>query len=211
MINEWYNKTHGERTRDALRKNGFISEYFPERSAAIDYISNLMHKDMRIGFGGSVTTSELGLHEVAKHKGAEIIDHHHAELSDEERFLVMREQLLSDLFISSANAVTEKGEIVNVDHIGNRAAALIFGPRTKVVVIGANKIVADLDSAWKRIDREAAPKNNKRLNKPNPCVQTGYCVDCQGETRICRSYVAIKKRPAIGEFHVVIIGENLGL
>jgi hypothetical protein len=211
MVNEWYNQTLGERTCDALRDNGFIAEYFPERAGAITYISEHIQKDLRVGFGGSVTTAELGLHDIAKQNGAIIIDHHQPGLSDEEKFQVMREQLLSDVFICSANAITEMGEIVNLDHIGNRAGALIFGPKKKIVVAGINKVVANLDDAWERIARESAPKNNKRLGKQNPCVVAGQCVNCQSETRICRSYVTLKKRPFIGAFHVVLIGESIGL
>lgn len=211
MINEWYNQILGERTCDALRDNGFIASYHENRTTAIEYVSGLIEKNARVGFGGSVTTDELGLREIARSKGAVLIDHHQAGLSDEERFLVMRDQLLSDVFICSANAITEMGEIVNVDHIGNRVGALIFGPRKKIVVAGVNKVVANIDAAWERIARESAPKNNKRLNKQNPCVVAGQCVNCQSETRICRSYVTLKKRPYMGEFHVLLIGENLGL
>jgi L-lactate utilization protein LutB len=210
MVDQWYNKTLGERTRDTLRKNGFIAEYFEGRAEAMQYITGHFTKDIRIGFGGSVTTTELGLKEAAHHRGAVVIDHHKPEASVEERFLIMREQLVSDLFISSSNAVTEKGEIVNVDHVGNRVASLIFGPRKTMVVIGVNKIVADLDEAWARIARNASPKNNKRLGRDNPCAKTGYCVECQNDTRICRSYTVIRKKPAMSDFHVVIIGEKLG-
>ncbi|HRY54053.1 MAG TPA: LUD domain-containing protein, partial [Spirochaetia bacterium] len=93
---------------------------------------------------------------------------------------------------------------------GNRVAALTFGPKKTVVVVGANKIVRDIDEALARIETRAAPLNNKRLDRPNPCVKSGQCEDCQGDTRICRVYQILRRRPSLSDFTVLVVGESLG-
>lgn len=122
---------------------------------------------------------------------------------------ILKRQLTSDLFISGSNAVTLEGELVNVDGTGNRVAALNFGPTKTIVVVGVNKIVRDLDEAFARIESWAAPMNNKRLDKPNPCVKAGVCMDCDGDTRICRVYQILRKRPSGTDFTVIVVGEEL--
>lgn len=210
MVHEWYDNTLGERTAGAFRKNGFDAKYFPKRSGALDYIAACINKDTMVGLGGSMTVAELGIRDIAREKGAILLDHTIPGISPEEKFSIMRRQVCSDLFISSSNALTEKGELVNVDHAGNRVAALVFGPKRTIVVAGLNKIVPDEGSAFKRIAMCSAPMNNKRLNRANPCVQTGQCVDCSSPERICRSYCVIRKKPALSEFSILIIGETLG-
>ena len=111
---------------------------------------------------------------------------------------------------SGSNAVTLEGDIVNVDGAGNRVAALTFGPKKTVVVVGANKIVRDLDEAFERLETFASPMNNKRLDRPNPCVKSGHCEDCHGEARICRVYQILRRRPSLSDFTVIIVGEALG-
>jgi len=98
-----------------------------------------------------------------------------------------------------------------VDGNGNRVAALSFGPAKTVVVVGVNKIVRNLEEAQTRIETYAAPMNNKRLDRPNPCVKAGVCQDCSNETRICRAYQVLRRRPSLSDFTVVVVGSYLGL
>ena len=114
------------------------------------------------------------------------------------------------MFVSGSNAITMEGELVNVDGTGNRVAALTFGPGKTIVIAGYNKIVRDIDEAFARIETHAAPMNNKRLDKPNPCVKSGVCMDCDGDTRLCRAYSILRKRPGGTDFTVIIVGEELG-
>ena len=102
------------------------------------------------------------------------------------------------------------GYLVNVDGVGNRVAAMSFGPKKVVVITGINKITRDIESALDRVKLIAAPKNTKRLEKPNPCGKTGICMDCQGETRICNIYTVMKKKPTASDITVIIVGEILG-
>jgi len=152
----------------------------------------------------------MGIQSRALEKGAIILDHNAPGLSPEEKNEVRRAQLTADVFISSSNAVTMEGYLFNVDANGNRVAALSFGPRKTVVVAGMNKVVANLDEAYERLKAYAAPLNNMRLNKPNPCVSQGYCADCNNPTRICRVYQVLKRRPDLSDFTVILVGEERG-
>ena len=165
---------------------------------------------MTVGFGGSMTLSAIGAREKVQSLGAEVLDHTAPGIDERRKLEIRRAQLTCDLFLSSSNAVTLEGEIVNVDGGGNRVAALTFGPKKTVVVVGTNKIVRNLDEAFHRIETTASPMNNKRLDRPNPCVKAGTCQDCHGETRICRVYQVLRRRPLYSDFTVIIVGEPLG-
>jgi hypothetical protein len=157
-----------------------------------------------------MTVRDLGIQELAAAAGCELLDHNAPGLAQDVKIGLLRRQLTCDLFISSSNAVTLDGEIVNVDGTGNRVAALTFGPKKTVVIVGINKVVRNSDEAFDRIETYASPMNNKRLDRPNPCVKTGVCMDCQGDSRICRVYSILRKRPSMSDFTVIVVGERLG-
>jgi L-lactate utilization protein LutB len=209
-VEEWHASTVGKAACEALKKNDFDAIYVPTGAEALEHIASLVKPGMKIGFGGSMTLKAIGAPERAKALGAEVLDHNVPGLSPEQKLAILRSQLTCDLFLSSSNAVTLDGEIVNVDGNGNRVAALTFGPAKTVVVVGINKIVLDLDAAFDRIELRASPMNNKRLERPNPCVKTGQCMDCQGPTRICRAYQILKRKPGLSDFTVIVVGEELG-
>lgn len=112
--------------------------------------------------------------------------------------------------MTSTNAIIADGRLVNTDGTGNRVAAMIFGPKKVIVIAGTNKIVENLEEAEARIRMTAAPLNNKRLNRSNPCVTTGHCMDCQGPTRLCNVTTVLYKRPPVPDIHVLVVGEELG-
>lgn len=200
----------GKRVVEALRKNNFDAVYFSRKEDAVPYILNFIHAGDKVGFGGSMTVAEMGLPEKVKEKGACLLDHNAPGLSPEERLAIRRQQLLSDVFICSTNALTLDGCLVNVDGTGNRVAAMTFGPKKVIIVAGINKICKDIHSALARIQMIASPKNNKRLGLANPCTTLGSCADCQGKTRICNIYSILKRKPSNTDITVVVIGENLG-
>jgi hypothetical protein len=206
----WRAKTLGQAACEALKRNFFDAVYVDSAADALSWISKLIKPGMTVGFGGSMTIRAIGGQEKAKELGATILDHNAPGLSAEEKLSILRSQLTCDLFLSSSNAVTLEGEILNVDGTGNRAAALTFGPKKTVVVVGVNKLVRDLDEAFDRVEGRAAPMNNKRLEKPNPCVKAGTCQDCQGSTRICNAYLILRKKPGMSDFSVIVVGEELG-
>ncbi|HCM25907.1 MAG: lactate utilization protein C [Treponema sp. GWB1_62_6] len=209
-VDVWRDETLGESAVKALKKNGFDAVYIADIKTAAEKILSYVGKDKTVGFGGSMTVKALLIAERAKEAGAIILDHNAPGLSPAEKLAIMRRQLTCDVFVSGSNALTLDGEIVNVDGNGNRVAALSFGPAKTVVVMGTNKIVRDLAEAQARIETFAAPMNNKRLDRPNPCVKAGTCQDCSGETRICRSYQVLRRRPSQSDFTVIVVGSFLG-
>ena len=209
-IETWHYEALGKSACAALAKNGFDARYAASGEEALRIVTAFVKPGMKVGFGGSTTVSGLGLQDKARALGAEILDHNAPGLDAERKLEVRRAQLVCDLFISSTNALTLEGELLNVDGNGNRIAALTFGPRKTVVIAGANKIVRDLDAAFERIKLYAAPMNNKRLDKSNPCVKAGSCQDCKGDSRLCRAYSILKRKPGLSDFTVIVVGEALG-
>jgi L-lactate utilization protein LutB len=207
---QWHNDTFGEKVVKALEKNNFQAHYAVNRDAAIEKALSLIPGGATIGIGGSWTLKELGIPEQLAKNGHTVYDHNVPGLAMEESLALRRKELLCDVFLSSANAVTLDGQLVNTDGSGNRVAAMSFGPKKVIVIVGVNKIVSDLDAAMERIETVAAPINNKRLDRPNPCTITGMCMDCQGSTRICNITSILHKRPPAIDFHVIIVGEELG-
>lgn len=199
-----------DRAIRALQRNGFDAHFAPTAAEAAARVLSFAQPGQSVGFGGSMTIGALGVREELQRRGAVLLDHNAAELSPAEKREVQRRQLTCDLFLSSSNALTLDGALVNVDGNGNRVAALSFGPAKTVVVIGANKIVKDEAAAWARLQTVASPMNAMRLGKPTPCTKTGACQDCDGDTRICRVYQVLRRRPSLSDFTVIVVGEPLG-
>jgi hypothetical protein len=200
----------GKKACEALEKNGFEARYVETGAEALEYIASLVKSGMTVGFGGSQSVKNIGTHAKVTELGGKIVDHAAPGLTPEQKLEVLRAELTCDLFLSSTNALTLEGELVNVDGNGNRVAALTFGPKKTVVVAGANKIVANREEAFARLELTASPQNNIRLSTPNPCVKSGHCMDCQGKTRICRVYNVLRMKPSLSDFTVVVVGEQLG-
>ena len=164
-----------------------------------------------VAWGGSLTFGATGLYEVLKNSGdLKVIDTYDRTIAAEDMLERRREALLADLFITGTNAVTEAGELVNLDMIGNRAAAIVFGPKHVIVLIGRNKIVGDLDDAVFRVKNYSAPVNAMRLDKKTPCTETAYCEDCKSPDRICNAWSIVEKSFPKGRIKVVLINESLG-
>lgn len=209
-IKDWHNKTLGEKVVKALQKNFFNAIYLNKAEEAAKYILDNIKEGYKVGLGGSDTIKSLNIQEKIEALGSEILDHNKEGLSPEEKLNIRREQLLSDVFLCSSNAVTLNGELVNVDGTGNRVAAMTFGPKKVIVVVGINKICKDEEAAFDRIKMYAAPLNTKRLGLDTPCTLTGLCMDCKNENRICKIYSVLKKKPHLTDITVLVVGESLG-
>ena len=122
-----------------------------------------------------------------------------------------RDALTVDLFLTGTNAVTEAGQLVNLDMVGNRVAGITFGPRRVVIVVGRNKLVLDVAAAMDRIRSHAAPLNAIRHNFPTPCAETGRCEDCNSPRRICNTWTITEKAYPPGRIQVILINRDLGL
>jgi L-lactate utilization protein LutB len=165
-----------------------------------------------IAWGGSMTFTATGLYDTLKKiKGMKVLDPYVKTLSREESIECRRQSLLVDLFITGTNAVTETGILVNLDMIGNRIAALTFGPKNVIVLVGRNKVVPDLEEAMMRVKNLAAPANTMRLGMKTPCAKTSYCEECKSKDRICNSWAITEKSFPKGRIKVILINEDLGL
>lgn len=208
----WSHEQRCRKTVDALTRNGFTGVYCDTAQEAQAYVLEQAKGAQTIGFGGSRTIVDLSVEAPLAIQGKEILNHAHPELSPEEKLATMRRQLTCDLFLTSTNALTQSGWLVNIDGNGNRVASMFFGPQKVIVVAGRNKLVdASLDAAIHRIKTLAGPANAKRLNRNTPCAKTGTCADCNSPERICRITSVIDRKPTFTDLHVVVVNEDLGL
>lgn len=208
-------------TITSLEKNGMECFYAESKEGVLPIVKSLIPTGAAVGVGGSVTLNETGVMALLRSGDYEFLDREAPGLSPKEVEGVMKNCLLADWFLTSSNAVTEKGEIYNVDGRGNRLAALNFGPDKVIIIVGENKIVKNLKEAELRVKTVAAPKNAVRLSCATPCAKLGKCISlncedqnltsgCGSEQRICRNYLVLGKQKNDGRIKVVICGEALG-
>ena len=212
---EHYWRTRLEKLKAALEDNNF-EVFLAENAAAAKSIvlEQILPQTgaKSIAWGGSMTFTATGLYDALKNSpDLEVLDTFDRNISPEENLERRRQALLVDLFITGSNAVTESGQLVNLDMIGNRVAAITFGPRHVIVLVGRNKIVTDLEDAMFRIKNYAAPTNAMRLDKNTPCAKTSFCEECKSPDRICNSWTMTEKSFPKGRVKVVLINEDLGL
>lgn len=192
-----------------LQAKGYQAVYAETREQALEEVLKLIPGGVSVGIPGTVTVREIGAMEKLTERGCKIFHHWNPNLTPEERMQVLQDENSADYFLTSANAITRDGKIVNIDGNGNRVSGMAFGRGTLIFVIGMNKVVSNLDEAMTRI-RTATPPNVLRLGGHTPCVQTGYCVDCDSPARVCRALL-ILERPVSGrKAHVIMVGEDLG-
>ena len=200
--------------KDALEANNFEVHIAENIDAAKKIVREILPRTgaKSISWGGSVTFVQTGLYEELKnYPGVEVLDTYDKGLSPEEMIERRRRALLVDLFITGTNAVTETGRLVNLDMIGNRVAAVTFGPGNVIILTGRNKVVPDIEDAMLRIKNYTAPTNAMRLDKKTPCVKTSICEECRGPDRICNTWTITEKSFPKGRIKIVLINEDLGL
>ena len=209
-----YWKVRLETLKEVLEENNFEVHIVPDTAGAKQLVLEQILPALNpgsISWGGSVTHVQSGIYETLKDRtDIRIIDTYQKKLSPEEVIERRRQALLTDLFITGTNAVTEDGMLINLDMIGNRVAALAFGPKNVVVLVGRNKIVPDFEDAVARVKDYAAPVNTMRLDKNTPCRKTGTCHDCSSPDRICNTWTITEKSFPKGRIRVVLINEDLG-
>jgi len=200
-----------EKLLKRLESNHMRAFYHPNREAAKDQILEMIPETATVGIGGSVTVREMRLLDAFAERGTQYFDHWKSGLSKEEIMEVKRNQVVSDYFLTSTNAVTLHGKLVNMDNTGNRVAAMIFGPRHVIVVAGKNKIVEDVPAAIQRIKEKVVQRNTSRRGDKTPCAQGEPCQDCNSPDRLCRVTSIIEKKTAgVETLTVIIVGEALG-
>ena len=206
----WSNEMKINRTIEALKKNNMNGYYAKNRDEVIELIKGIVKEGSKVAVGGSETLSELGILEHLRSGRYDFLDRYKDGLTREEVTNIFKQSFLADAYLSSCNAITENGELYNVDGNGNRVAAMLYGPDKVIVICGVNKIVKDVDEAIKRNREISAPMNAKRLNKKTPCTKVGYCMNCNSPERICNEYTLIKKQRSSERMHVIFLNENLG-
>ena len=204
-----------------LKRNNMVPYIVETKEEILPLLKTILPDGASVGVGGSVTLDEIGVVPFLREGNYAFFDRYAEGLSRPETVEVMRNALLADTFITSSNAVTEKGELYNVDGNGNRVAALCFGPKDVIVIVGANKIVKDLKAAEERVKTIAAPKNCQRLGLDSPCSKLGQCASmkmenremCDGcfvDSRICSTYVLSGYQRVKDRIKVIICKENMG-
>ena len=201
--------TRVKRTIGNLEKNNISGYYVETEKEALEKINELVAEGSLIGIGGSMTLFEIGAIDFLRKGNYKLLDRNKEGLTPMDIKEIFRQSFLSDTYLTSSNAITEAGELYNVDGNGNRVAAMLYGPDQVIVVVGINKLVKNIDQAILRVEGIAAPANNKRLNKNNPCTTVGHCTDCKNEGRICNQYTVIR-RGAKGRITVIIVNKELG-
>lgn len=194
----------------AMKKRQFDAYYCSTAEEAVEKVLELIPAGDVVSWGGVATVDQLGIKDRLRQRNQPLIDRDTAKTPDE-RMDMLRQALTCDTFLMSSNAISEDGQLVNIDGMGNRVAALCFGPKQVIVVAGMNKVAADLDSAISRARHIAAPANAQRFNGKTPCSVNGQCADCASPDCICSQIVVTRFCKVPGRIKVVLVGEELGL
>lgn len=205
-----------------LEKNK-MQPIFAENSAeAIKIIEDMLFDGCVITAGGSMSLHESGVWQLINDKKYNFLDRSRKGITPDEQQECFKAAIGADFFFCSANAITENGELLNVDGFANRISSIAFGPKKVIMVVGVNKIVPDLKSAFLRVKKIAAPKNCVRLNIDNPCAKLGHCVSllnnpdpdfahgCNKDTRICCDYLVSALQRQKDRITVILVNESLG-
>jgi hypothetical protein len=209
-IKNWHKAQLLEDLSKNLQKRDFNVQILNTAKEINDYLLKTIPADVKVGMGGSISLRELGIDKLLKDRGNTVLDHWEKGLSAEQSLNVRKEQLTSDYFLTSANAVTIDGRIINIDGVGNRVAAMIFGPKHVISIISANKIASDTDDAIWRAKNMASAKNTKRGNMETPCAKNGLCGDCRPPKTICRVTTIIDYKPMQTDFTIILTPLDLG-
>ncbi len=192
-----------------LEKRNFDVYYCENGGEAADKAMSLIDKNDSVSWGGSYTVSQIGLIEKLRTSGYNLIDREKGG-SAEERAEIMRQGLLADTFLMSSNAVTEDGILVNIDGNGNRVAAMCFGPKSVIMIIGMNKVCPTLEEAEDRAHNIAAVKNAERFGLTKTGCAHGKCVNCLSDECMCSYIVKTRRSKEKGRIKIILVGESLG-
>ena len=200
----------GPKVADALNKRHFEAYYVSTKEDAVKKILEIIPSNHSVAWGGTMTMDQLGLKDKLSAAGYTLIDRDKGATL-EEREKIMHEALNCGSFIMSSNAITEDGQLFNIDGKGNRVAALIYGPQNVIIIAGMNKVVQNMDAAYDRVRGYAAPANAQRFDIDTPCKKIGECADCLSSSTICAQFVTTRICKPAGRIKVVLIGEELGI
>lgn len=205
-----------DRAVKALRANRMDAQWVQTKEETLALVQQMIPDGALCACGGSMTLDECGIMDELRSGRCRFLDRD--AVPKEQVGDVFRQSFSADWYLMSSNAVTESGELYNVDGNGNRAAALIFGPKNVIVVAGVNKLVPDIPAAIRRVKTLTAPANAIRLHTATPCTECGICAGakgeiaagCRAEQRICCSYVVSGFQRTPGRIKVILVAESLG-
>ena len=207
------------RVAAAIKNNNMEFHYAESKEEVLTIIGNLLKVGDVVSTGGSVTLKQCGVMDLLKSEKYKYLDR--SSVDDDKIEQIYRASFSADAYICSANAITEKGELYNVDGMSNRIAAICYGPKSVIVVAGYNKIVKDLDEAINRVKRISAPANTQRLTYATYCYEKGECLSClkensamtdgcSSDSRICCNYLVSAHQKIKNRIKVIVVGEVLG-
>lgn len=199
-----------EKTIASLERNNMRGYFVQDAAAALEVIKGLLKDGDTVAVGGSMTLFEVGVIDFLRQGNYQFLDRYQKGLTAEQMKEIGLKSFTADVFFTSTNAITENGELYNIDGKGTRVAPMLYGPDKVIVVAGVNKIVRDMDEAVQRCKEWAAPANTKRLNRKTPCTEVGYCIDCKSSERICNEYTVIKRQLDQDRIHVIFVDQMLG-
>ena len=214
-------KARIDKTIENLKRNKMEAYYCENKEKACELVKTLINKGDTLASGGSVTLKQTGIYDIIHSSDYNYLDRSAEGITPEQREEIYRKTFCADAFFTSSNAVTENGELYNVDGNSNRVAAILYGPKSVVVVCGCNKLVSNIDEAILRVKTKAAPQNTVTLNRDTYCAKAGSCVSlckenaelcdgCHSEQRICCNYVVCAQQRHVNRIKVIIIGEEYG-
>ena len=212
-------KLQAETVISNLQKNNMLGFYVDTKEEAATKVKELLEEGNVVAVGGSKTLVEAGIISMVRSGPYHFLDRFARGLTKEQLREIFIQSFSADVYISSSNAVTMNGELYNVDGNSNRVAAICYGPRSVILVVGCNKIVRDIPAAVTRVKRIAAPANAIRLNCDTYCFKKGICMGaqsdqmtdgCKSDARICCNYVVSAHQREPGRIKVILVGEELG-
>lgn len=204
-----YYRKNGQALADAFRARHFEAWYFDNAAQALEKALLLIPSGSSVGWGGATGAQQIGLLDAVK-RGNYIACDRETAKTPEERAGIASKCLTADVFVTGANALSMDGQMVNIDGLGNRTAAIIYGPKTVLVIAGMNKVCADLESAVLRARTVAAPMNQQRFQGKTPCTVTGACEDCLSPDCICNQILITRHCRPAGRIKIILVGEELG-
>lgn len=206
---ETRNNMLAEKLIKNLRRRNFEAFYCPTAAEAVDKVSSLIPDESSVTWGGSMTIRDMGLTKALHKRNLRVLDRDLAANRDEAQ-QIYREAFSCDYYLSSANAISEDGVIINIDGNGNRVAAITFGPKKVILVIGLNKVAQDVQSALARARSTASPINAARFDIKTPCRIDGVCHNCNSPESICNYIHFLRNSHPAGRHIIVLVGEELG-
>ena len=207
---ELYYEKRGKMLVKNLKSRHFDACYCATCEDALQQALEWIPEGASVGWGGAMSAQQIGLMDALKN-GPYVVMDRDCCATAEERTALMRKHLDADVYITGANGMSIDGQMVNIDGTGNRVAAIIYGPKTVLVIAGMNKVMDSLEDAVKRARTVAAPANQQRFGLENPCTVTGTCADCKSESCICNQIVITRHCRPVGRIKFILVGEDLGL